>query len=243
MLARIPDKKPNFRQGIWLQNFDKASYSPDMNIWEAGVSTHLLAFMQNPTDVGAIQEVYRCYTKDQRIQEAVAKALLADRGFKELYENWYLPKEFSLDQLSRLPITSFGHAYASFMERNNIKLDFINDFDGSDVLSYLWCRAKHVHDITHLLVGFDTSFLGEAGVKGFELAQYKSPAAAAILGGGLLGVSAMQPELITPMMNAVLTGYSAGQRYRLLNGIKWDLEWETPMEELRRKYGLPPTVG
>jgi ubiquinone biosynthesis protein Coq4 len=237
------DEKAHFRQPVSLQDRIRFSYPQEVNIWQAGVAPHLLGFMQNPSDVGAIQEIYRCYTKDQKIQDAVEEVLLADPRFRELYETRYMPEPYTLDQLKTLPPNTFGYMYASFMEENNLKLDFIDDFSGSDILSYLWCRAKHVHDITHLIVGFDTSLLGEAGVKGFELAQYRSPAAAAIFGGGILSVSAIEPRLMVPMLNAFVAGYSAGQTYPLLNGIKWDLEWETPMEELRRKNGIPAPVA
>ncbi len=210
-----------------------------MNVWEAGLLPQLSKYLQNPADVLSIQEIYRCYTRDETVQRAVERKLLANPSFRGLYEEWYQPKEFSLDELIQKPPGTLGHEYAQFMIRNGLKLDFISDFEGRDVLSYLWCRAKHVHDITHLIVGFDTSFPGEAGVKGFELAQYLSPATAAILGGGLLGLAALKPEALGPMMDAVLAGYSLGQEYPLLMAIQWDQEWGTPMAELRSKYKLP----
>jgi ubiquinone biosynthesis protein Coq4 len=125
------------------------------------------------------------------------------------------------------------------MRRYGLKLDFIGEFEGKDILSYLWCRAGHVHDIAHMILGYDISFLGEAAVKGFELAQYLSPATAAILGGGLLSVSSLQPEALGPMLEITFEGYRAGKLYPLLVGLKWDLEWETPLRDLMIKFNLP----
>ncbi len=210
-----------------------------MNIWEAGITEPLLRFMKNPAEVPPIQDMYECYTKDPNILKTLEKNLLGDARFKELYESWYTPKPFTIDELLVLPENSFGHIYATHMKKNNLELNFISPFKGKDILSYIWLRAGHVHDITHVITGYDTSFLGELGVKGFELAQYLSPATAGILGSGLMAITAIQPELVGPIFDKIIEGYTLSKRFPILMGIKWDQEWKATVPELKAKYKIP----
>ncbi len=210
-----------------------------MNVWEAGLGEYLPRFFQNPTDIPITQKIYECYSKDEKIQNVMAENLCADARFKELYSQWYLAKPIDLDQLIKLPSNTFGYLYADHMKKNNLDPNFIGTFEGRTVSAYLWVRAAHVHDIGHLLSGFDTSLPGEIAQKGFELAQYRSPATAAIFGGGFLTISAMDPNSVGSMFEEAMKGYIHGKKFPMLMGIKWDEEWATPMDELRAKYGIP----
>lgn len=210
-----------------------------MTIWEAGLEQPLIKFLKNPQDLVAIQEIYACYSKDTKVVESIEKRLLARRDFKELFEQWYTPQKFTLDELLKLPENTFGFQYATHMKRNNLSLDFITDLGSENVIGYLWHRAQYVHDITHILAGYDTSFSGELAVKGFELAQYGSASTAGILGAGILSVSALQPDYILPMLDSIIKGYQRGKMFPFIMGVKWDLEWETPIDLLRKKFDLP----
>lgn len=209
-----------------------------MTVWEAGLAQAFLKFVSSPTDLKAIQNMYECFTKDQKIEAAVKKNVFANEGFKKLYDSWQMPKAFTLEELLQLPEDSFGHIYAKHMKTNNLQLDFISEFQGKDVLSYMWARAKYVHDITHVLTGFDTSLFGEIAVKGFEAGQYRSPATATTLSGAILALSTTHPEAVGPLFEAIIKGYELGKRFPLLMGIQWENEWATPLNELKQRYGL-----
>ena len=210
-----------------------------MNVWQSGVSKPLGQFLENPGDLSAIQSIYECYSNDILVQKAVEKNLFKDPRFKELFESWYTPTPFSIDELLRLPVESFGYLYATHMKVNNLDVNFISPFKEKNVLSYLWLRAGHVHDVCHIMSGFDTTFMGELGLKGFELGQYLSASTAAILGGGLLAVTSRQPELVEPIFDMIVEGYVRGKKFPLLTAIKWDQEWKTPLSDLKRKYQIP----
>lgn len=213
-----------------------------MQVWENGLQEPLMKFLMNPGDINSIQKMFEIYSQDEAVQRAVEKDMFRDEGFKALFETWYEPQKYTLEELAALPEGTFGKVYADHMIKNKLDLEFISPFKGRNILCYLWFRASHVHDIGHVLTGFDTSFLGEIGIKGFELAQYSSAASAAILGGGLLGVTARKPELVRPAFEALVRGYEFGKKYPLVMGIKWDQEWSTPLSELRAKYSLPTNV-
>lgn len=210
-----------------------------MNTWEAGLTEPLLKYMKNPADTPAIQAMYECYAKDEKVLRAFEKTMLSNAEFRALYEQWYVPEKFTLEQLLELPEDTFGFFYATHMKKNNLDLDFISSFKDKNILSYLWERAKHVHDICHVVAGYDTSLLGEVGIKGFEIAQTGSPPSMGIVGGAFVTLPIVMPEMVRPMVDTFLEGYEKGKRYPLMMAIKWDQEFKTPMTELKRKYDIP----
>ena len=210
-----------------------------MNIWDQGLADYLLRFIKNPSDLASTQEMYRIFSKNSSFQAGAAKRLLADENFRNLYETWYFPKTIEMERLLTLPENTFGFVYAQHMTKNKLDPNFISEFEDRNLLSYLWMRAKHVHDIGHVLAGFDTSLLGEIGIKGFELAQYSSPSTAATTAAGLFSLTCLMPDKVEVIFDAFFKGYQLGGKYPLLMGILWDKEWETPMIDLKTKYRLP----
>ncbi len=210
-----------------------------MNIWELGFENHLISFIKNPADIKSTQEMYRIFSKNESFQKAAEKTLLANESFKKLYNDWYFPSSIDLEKLSKLPENTFGSIYARHMIANNLNPNFISEFEERNLLSYLWMRAKHIHDIGHVLTGFDTSLFGEISIKGFELAQYKSPSTAATVGAGLLSLSCLMPDQVGSIYESFFKGYELGKKYPLLMSIKFDQYWEYPYDEMKRHLNLP----
>jgi ubiquinone biosynthesis protein Coq4 len=210
-----------------------------MDLWATGIEEPLLRFFRNPADVPAVDAIFKCFTRDKNAQESAAYTILKNQSFKELYESWYVPEEFTLAELQELPEGTLGRAYSDHMIKNGLDPNFISELETRDVLSYVWCRATHVHDIGHLMTGYNTTYLGELALKAFDIGQHGSPFSTAMLGAGMFSVMAYYPVAARPMMDAIVAGYERGKQFPLLMGIKWDLEWETPMDEVRSKYGIP----
>ncbi len=206
-----------------------------MNVWELGLLKPLNEFILKPDNIPAIEQIYACYAKDEKMSKVMEKTALQDERFRKLYEQWYEPKKYTLDDLLSLPKESLGFSYGTHMKKYNLDLDFINPFPERNVLSYMWLRAAHVHDITHAILGYDTSLEGELGLKGFEIAQYHSPATAAILGAGILSVTSHYPTLTKTVLTAIVDGYQRGRNSPVLAGIKWDEEFEVPLNEVRAR--------
>lgn len=212
--------------------------SVQKNLWEKGLEVPLLRFLKNPADLTSTQEMYHIFHTDDRFQQVAAKTLMTNEGFKKLYEEWSIP-QIDLQKLAQLPENTFGYAYAKHMLKNQLDPNFIYEFQTKSVLSYLWARAKHVHDIGHLLTGFDTSLNGEISLKGFELSQYMSPSTAATTAAGLVSLSILMPEQIESHFESFMKGYRLGKEFPLLMGIRWDTEWETDYASLRARFKIP----
>lgn len=80
------------------------------------------------------------------------------------------------DALAALPEGSFGRAYASFMKRNGLM-----PFNFSSRTRALFerypvsIRYVRLHDMIHVLLGFEPDLAGEAGVYAFVAEQHYTP--------------------------------------------------------------------
>ena len=135
--------------------------------------------------------------------------------------------------LRALSSETFGHAFAKFLDENNLNPEDLPDMPGLTDESYVRAHLFETHDIWHIVTGFDTSVEGELGLQAFYLAQFPAPLAAALLAAGFLNM-ALYRELDRPeLMDAIVKGWGMGRRARQLFGMRWAEKWDMPLSEIR----------
>ena len=78
---------------------------------------------------------------------------------------------WNLDEMLELPDGTFGHEYAYFMTSHGYTSDerplvkYVTNLEHA----YIMQRYKEVHDMAHVLLGYDTSVTEEIAVKWFEM--------------------------------------------------------------------------
>ena len=95
-----------------------------------------------------------------------------------------------------------------------------------------------MHDLFHVLTGFDTTPLGEVRVVSFTVAQTPAPYPAMIIASRPLQMVLYQPQLLPPVMDAITEGWALGRKARSLLDVHWEEYWESPLADLRREFGL-----
>ncbi len=95
-----------------------------------------------------------------------------------------------------------------------------------------------MHDLFHVLTGFDTTPLGEVRVVSFTVAQIPAPYPAMIIATRPLQMVLYKPELLPVVMDAVTEGWALGRRAKPLMAVHWEEYWTRPLAELREEYGL-----
>ncbi|MEO0378511.1 MAG: Coq4 family protein [Cyanobacteria bacterium P01_A01_bin.17] len=152
--------------------------------------------------------------------------------------------EITLDALRSKPAGSFGDSLAQFLQSNCIQPLILAEetrieLQDSPILAI---RYPILHDVFHVLLGFDTSLAGELGVWSFVAAQRYSPAfdRAALIGRWFT-------RLLTPWQWQRLQAYE--YKGRRLGGqavcvIAQPLEefWDMPLGEVRFRFNLPAEV-
>jgi ubiquinone biosynthesis protein Coq4 len=166
----------------------------------------------------------------------VAEQMLADR---------YLSPTPDVAQLSALPDGTLGREFARYLTDNGLDANLLRESAfieahrkrGDDV-GYLAERGFQLHDLFHVLTGFDTTPLGEVRVVSFTVAQTPAPYPAMIIASRPLQMVLYKPELLPPVMDAITEGWALGRRARPLMHVHWEEFWERPLAELREEHGL-----
>ncbi len=93
----------------------------------------------------------------------------------ELYREGYDP-EIGVSRLESLPDGTVGREYARLMRENG--LDPLGDVlalgPPKNLLEYTFRRAYKLHDVMHIVLGCDTSVLGEVRIVSYSIGQGRS---------------------------------------------------------------------
>lgn len=160
--------------------------------------------------------------------------------------------DVTVEPLLELPRGTIGREYAELLGANGLHPFRISDQLEPEVLrrNVFMARYALLHDVVHVLTGFDTSWAGEAGVWGFVAGQrylwtYWIAAAMACLIYPLFA-----PWQVLRIWRNALRGIRMGRRARMLIAMPIERMWERPVVELRADYrieaasdlAIPPAV-
>jgi ubiquinone biosynthesis protein COQ4 len=137
-----------------VRNFALTVWDPTRSDIKQGVNALVYGALRNPSP--------------ERIRE-LSEELPA---LAALYEEKYDP-EIDLARLEALPAGSLGHEYARLMRDNG--LDPLGDLLAlgapQNLLEYSFRRAYKLHDVMHVVLGCDTSVLGEVRIVSYSVGQ------------------------------------------------------------------------
>jgi ubiquinone biosynthesis protein COQ4 len=151
----------------------------------------------------------------------------------------YLPR-VDLEALARLPDGTFGREYARFLAANRLHPIVPSDRVDPQLIAdnAFVVRYAIIHDMVHVLTGFDASWPGEVGVWAFIGVQRYS------LGFRVAGVVAL---LIAPLRTPLRLpeawrcwrrGRAMGRRARLLLTQRLEERFEQRLSDVRAELGV-----
>ncbi|WNG56768.1 hypothetical protein F0U59_19895 [Archangium gephyra] len=179
------------------------------------------------------------------LQAASDTALLAVPGFQRLHAERWDPPLPELETLAALPVGSFGHAYAGYMEHYRLSPDFfpIQTRIGADATptQYAVHRLNKSHDFIHVLGAYETSDADEVAIQSFVFGM--APVALATF----LAEAAVHPDIRHARYKHLRDIYAGhiqakdferGAAASALLGERLETLWEEPLEQLRRRLGI-----
>lgn len=173
---------------------------------------------------------------DMALANPVAEKMLQER---------YLSPAPDLEYLAALPENTLGRAFERYIRKNELDVKLLRESafieahrTRGEKVGYLAERGFQLHDMFHVLTGFDTSPLGEVRVVSFTVAQSPAPYPAMIIASRPLQMVLYRPELLPPLMDAISEGWTLGRRSRPLMDVRWEDRWEEPLATIRAEYGL-----
>lgn len=207
-----------------------------------GLSSAVLAFV-DPTRANHVARLGES-TSIVGLQRMRQTMLESDEGRRILserpcFKSWADPQRL----VASHPEGSLGHSYGLFMLRE--KLDPLSRSDvryvDDEVLAYVMKRYREMHDIWHVLLGFETVTVeSEIGLKWAEFAATGLPMTAVAALVGPLRISPRQwPVLVRQV--APWVAQNARPLSKLI-AVYFEERMEENVVELRRKLGLsePP---
>ena len=152
-----------------------------------------------------------------------------------------LPKQYDLDleQLIQLPVGTLGYEYAKHMKKYGIQpLEISADLQADAEENPFEIRLLTVHDIYHVLLGFDITYAGEAGVFAFKAAQGYSRMLPILQPLALIGICLMRPKSVRQTVANFRRGRSLGKQAKCLLTYRFAENWTKPVSEIRAETGL-----
>jgi len=142
---------------------------------------------------------------------------------------------------------SVGAAYLAFVEERDFSAYGLadeslkvadTDIDAAHPWAWYARRLRDVHDIWHVLTGYQTDALGEACVVAFSLPQTRSPGFGVIAAG--VAVEFMRARTGYPCARAIFQAWRHGRRAAWLPGLDYTALMAEPLDEARRRLGIRP---
>lgn len=129
-----------------------------------------------------------------------------------------------LEQLALYSKNSTGYLFYQQMTSEGLDLFPFVDKRNLEEIEYMRERRREIHDILHVVLGYDTSLSGEAALNMFLAAQSGMPICYLVVAGALLKNIFKHPTEIAPMMEQVSEAWQRGKNSQCIFSIKWE-EW------------------
>ena len=177
--------------------------------------------------------------------DAFSRLMVSSPGADLMLSDRFLSQSPDIDMLQGCPSGSLGRAYWQYLEDNKLDINLLLESDfipahkarGEDE-GHLAERGFQLHDLFHVLTGYDTTSLGEVKVVSFTVAQAPAPYPAMIIASRPLQMVLYQPELLPFVMDAITEGWMKGRKAEPLLPVHWEDHWHEPLNELQTRYNL-----
>jgi ubiquinone biosynthesis protein Coq4 len=172
--------------------------------------------------------------------------MLEDPRVAQLCRERYQGEVYVPEELIKHPPGSLGHEFGAAMLAAKFDPEFYRDYYGKGPYhfetdeQYLRFRIRQLHDIVHVLTGFDANEIpGELGMQAFNAAQTLRPFSIALVGFGLLRI-VLNPRDLPLTLHQIAKGFTLGYAADQLVAHRYEEAWSKPLEEWRRELGLVP---
>ena len=185
------------------------------------------------------QSISRGYQKMLRTPEGGRQAFLGEELVEKLKDRAWL---------AGFAPGTVGAGYREFMAKRGFEPDGLVEVerkvlphvDDPHPLAWYSRRLRDVHDIWHVLAGYETDALGEACVVSFSYAQTRQ------LGFAFIGLGAAheihRENRSIPARKAVLEAYRNGRKAGWLPAQDYEALFAEPLAEARRRLNIAEPV-
>jgi ubiquinone biosynthesis protein COQ4 len=201
-------------------------------------------------DTVQVFEIMRALSGDA-IPKGYRRLLRTPEGGRIAYERDEFAERLSDPAwLARFGPGTVGAAYRDFIAPRGLSAEGLAeesrklpdaDIDAAHPLAWYARRLRDVHDVWHVLTGYQTDALGEVCVVAFSYAQTRSLGFAVIaLAGARQFRKAGSGQ---PYGKAVREAWRNGRNAAWLPAVDYPALFAMPLDEARRAYGVAPNTA
>lgn len=106
-------------------------------------------------------------------------------------------------------------------------------------LHYLNARILQMHDVWHLVAGYETTSSNEIAISAFQLAQFGHNYSSMFLSAVMAISTFKEPRGFTILMQIITEAWQHGSKTPAMMDITWEDEWNSSLDEIRAKYNIP----
>jgi len=108
---------------------------------------------------------------------------------------------------------------------------------------YLNTRILQMHDVWHLVAGYQTTSLHEIAISSFQLAQFGHNYSAMFLATVATMSQSNGPDAFNLMMRIISESWVHGCETPPMMAIEFESEWQESINDIRNRYSIEPFQG
>ena len=202
--------------------------------------------VKNKEDTAQVFEIMRALS-GRSLGEGYNRMLQSMEGGRQAFLRDELAHRLDDPEwLGRFGPGTVGAAYREFRESRGFTAEGLADearkvaplADAEHPIIWYSRRLRDVHDVWHVLTGYETDALGEACVVAFSYAQTRN------LGFAFIGWGAareiQRENRAVPARKAVWQAYRNGKAARWLPGLDYEALFDRPLDEARARLNIRP---
>ncbi len=106
-------------------------------------------------------------------------------------------------------------------------------------LHYLNARILQMHDVWHLVAGYETTSSNEIAISAFQLAQFGHNYSSMFLAAVMAISTFKEPRGFTILMQIITEAWQHGRKTPCMMNIEWEKEWNNSLETIRATHNIP----
>lgn len=155
-----------------------------------------------------------------------------------------IPGHTDIEALSKCPQGSLGQSLYRMIVDNGydpevLDRDAIALSQLPHALHYLNARILQMHDVWHLVAGYETTSSNEIAISAFQLAQFGHNYSSMFLAAVMAISTFKEPRGFTILMQIINEAWQHGRETPVMMNIEWEQEWNNSLESIRKAHKIP----
>ena len=155
-----------------------------------------------------------------------------------------IPGHTDIDALAQCPPGSLGRSLHTMIVDNGYDPEVL-DREAIALsqlphsLHYLNARILQMHDVWHLVAGYETTSSNEIAISGFQLAQFGHNYSSMFLAAVMAISTFKEPRGFTILMQIIWEAWQHGRATPVMMNIEWEKEWNNSLDSIRNAHKIP----